>query len=246
MSVTRYLVRVGFKRVGSGSVYSKFDVNQSIDISNMNILATTPETSLTGQKSEIDRKGTIIDWNYSYRASGLATSRHSRSGTPAFMALDLLDVYKEVPRRTIRHDLESFFAVVLFMATRYHNEKWDGSPLASAMSPNQNTKQIFNAKSSLFENRNQFKLKALNYLSPKIPDGERFKKLLEDMRSSLYPLDPDDAVEDEEVTKICEDLFKRNMSFIDKFLGDRCGVTSLHEIEKRKAFKTPATRQTES
>ena len=132
------------------------------------------------------------------------------------------------------------------MATRYHNEKWDGSALAFAMSPNKDTRDIYNAKTALFRTRNEFKEGVLDDLSPKIPDGKRFKKLLEDMRSSLYPLNYDDTVEDEEVTKTCEDLFERNMSFIDEFLGDRCGVTSLREIDKRKALNTPATRQTES
>ena len=245
MSVTRYLVRVGFKGVGTGSVYSKFDANQRIDISSTNILATTSETLLTGMKSMKDRKGTIIDWNYSYPASGSPTSRQNRSGTPAFMALDLLDKWKSVPRRTIRHDLESFFAVVLFMASYYHNENWESSPLADTMLPKREMQHIYYAKSAIFTKPTEFKDKILQYLSPMIPDGERFKKLLEDMRSSLYPFDSentDNIVPDEEVTAICEDLFKRNMSFIDDFLRDDCGVTSLMDIDARKASKTPATR----
>ena len=62
MSVTRYLVRVGFKGVGNDSVYPKFDVNQSIDIFNMNILIIISEISFIGRKFKMkDRKGIIID-----------------------------------------------------------------------------------------------------------------------------------------------------------------------------------------
>ena len=159
------------------------------------------------------------------------------------MALELLDQYEKVPRRSIRHDLESFFAVIIFITTRHHNSNWPSSPLARAISPNQNTAQIYNAKSYMFKNGNEFKRKILAHLSPMIPDSERFITLLEDMRSWLYPLDTDnsnDTVQDEEeVPKTCEDLSKQNMSIIDTFLGDDCGVTSLMDIEARKGLRNP-------
>ena len=127
----------------------------------------------------------------------------------------------------MRYDQKSFFAVVLFMAIRYDNEKWENSSLARVMSLNQIIFQIYCAKSNMLRNRDEFKKRALNYLFFKIPDDERFKKLLENMRFLLYSLNSDDIVQKEEIIEDCEDLFKRNMSFIDEFLGDRYGVTSL-------------------
>ena len=87
-------------------------------------MATTSTTQLTGLTSDpCPRKGTIIDWNLSYKASGLPTSRQFRSGTPAFMAVDLLDPKADVQQRTLKHDLESFFAVILYMTLSHENPK---------------------------------------------------------------------------------------------------------------------------
>ena len=102
----------------------KSGTDQSIDISVMNIMATTPKTVLTELPETLSRKGTIIDWNYRYPVPGKPTSRQIRSGTPAFMALELLNKFDDPVRRTIGHDLESFFAVILYVAVRYENEKW--------------------------------------------------------------------------------------------------------------------------
>jgi hypothetical protein len=63
-----------------------------------------------------DRSGTLIDWNLCFNARGESSNRVFRSGTPAFMAPGLLGDTK-IPRRTLSHDMESFFAVIIWIAT---------------------------------------------------------------------------------------------------------------------------------
>ena len=124
MSVIRYPIRASFKRVYVYSVSLKSRANQCIDISDTNIMATTSTTELTGPLSNTNRpKGTIVDWNLSYKASGLSTSRQVRSGTPVFMALSLLDPDVNVQQRILKHDVESFFAVILYMTLSHKNAK---------------------------------------------------------------------------------------------------------------------------
>ena len=201
-------------------------------------MATLPETVLTGPPSEKPRpRGTIIDWNYSYPALGLATSRHVRSGTPSFMALELLNPKNQIRRRTLRHDLESFFAVVLYMATRYKNPDWKFSALAAATAPSQTLEFVYRYKLSMFTTAAQFQLDILDQLSPEVAENSDFKQLLENMRFTLYsPGWNIQTTNDEEETRLCEELFKKIMGYIDEFLQDRHGTTSLEEIDARKAL----------
>ena len=158
MSVTRYPIRVSFKRVNVHSVYLKFGANQCIDISDRNIMATTSTTQLTWLPSDpCPRKGAIIDWNLSYKAPGLPTSRQFRSGTPAFMAVDLLDPNANIPQRTLKHDLESFFAVLLYITLSHDNPKWQKSSFARAFDMAKDFEAIYFIKTSLLFRKSQFK-----------------------------------------------------------------------------------------
>src|SRR5271170_6977360 len=89
---------------------------------------------LTGGLTYEDRCGTIIDWNLCFNADGTSPNRSFRSGTPAFMAPVLLD-YEQILRRTLGHDMESFFAVIIWIATLDYDDEaaLQAKPLASMM-----------------------------------------------------------------------------------------------------------------
>src|SRR2546430_16677465 len=87
-----------------------------IDISIENILVPMDGCVLTGGLTDKDRSGTLIDWNLCFNARGESSNRTFRSGTPAFMAPVLLDD-KPIPRRTLAYDMESFFAVIIWIAS---------------------------------------------------------------------------------------------------------------------------------
>src|SRR3954452_15285795 len=108
---------------------------------------------LTGGLTHKDRCGTIIDWNLCFNADGSSSNRAFRSGTPAFMASVLLDD-EQIPRRTLGHDMESFFAVIIWMASlNYADEAaFQAKPLASMTLDKKNTpRDIVNAKDSCFK-----------------------------------------------------------------------------------------------
>lgn len=199
-------------------------------------MATTSTTELTGPLSDTNRpKGTIIDWNLSYKASGLSTSRQVRSGTPAFMALSLLDPDVNVQQRTLKHDLESFFAVILYMTLSHKNAKWQKSTFARAFDMSKDFEDIYTIKSSMLLVNFQFKKACLNYIDTQILGGGDIKMLLEDMRSLLYS-----DYGDEDMTGSYEELFRDIIDIIDRYLHDDHGRRRLEAIDARKEQSTMA------
>ena len=89
---------------------------------------------LTGGLTHKDRSGTIIDWNLCFNAHGESSNRAFKSGTPAFMASALLKD-EQIPRRTLGHDMESFFAVIIWIATLDYADEaaFQAKPLAITM-----------------------------------------------------------------------------------------------------------------
>src|SRR5271155_5956902 len=80
-------------------------------------MVPTGNSELTGGLTYEDRRGILVDWNLCFTADGTSSSRSFRSGTPAFMAQDLLMDERKLPRRTLGHDMESFFAVIIWIAS---------------------------------------------------------------------------------------------------------------------------------
>ena len=191
-------------------------------------MATISTTQLTGLSSDpcCPRKGTIIDWNLSYKASGLPTTRQFRSGTPAFMAVDLLDPNTNVQQRTLKHDLESFFAVILYMTLSHDNPKWHQSSFARAFDTSKDFQDIYFIKATILYRKAQFKKDCLDRISTQLPGGSAMKMLLEDMRSMLYPEHAEGSSG--------EGLFREMMDIVDRYLGDDYGRKSLLEIDERK------------
>ncbi|RXW22420.1 hypothetical protein EST38_g3416 [Candolleomyces aberdarensis] len=93
------------------------------------------------RKKDGNVKGVLNDWDMASFKNALGTidrllAAHHRTGTPPFMAIDLLS--KTPPPHLYRHELESFFYILLWGALHYdvvagvrHRtltvmEKWDG------------------------------------------------------------------------------------------------------------------------
>lgn len=192
-------------------------------------MAVTRDTRLTGRLTWEHRKGTLIDWNYSYPATGTFTSRFFRSGTPQFMAFELLDQYQDPQTRTVRHDLESFFAVALYMATKHRNDAWVGTPLQKAITEPETNDGISDRRWKLVSNNGFFQDRVLHRLSPQLKGDKEFGNLLTGIRNALYPpnypVDPQTAP---------DELFKLVVLLIDRYCQDTEGEQSLAEIDQRK------------
>jgi hypothetical protein len=109
---------------------------------------------LTGGLTYKDRRGTLIDWNLCFNARGESSDRAFRSGTPAFMAPILLDDEVHINRRTLGHDMESFFAVIIWIASlNYADEAaFQAKPLAIMMLDKKKTPtEIASIKDSWFK-----------------------------------------------------------------------------------------------
>ena len=260
-NVIRYPILGGSKPVRPCNAHSNASIDKDIDISPHNIMATTPSTILSNLDEETTRKrkGTIIDWNYSYTANGSPSSRSFKTGTLPYMAVDIL-ASADLPeqheskslRRTLQHDLESFFMVVLVMASRCRNPKWKKTVLAKDLTYGagflHRTKQIFRIISD-------FNARYLDGLSPEIRNDEKFIILLHGIRSILYPLksidkDPDEtgpsvppkSEEDGEE----EQVFMDTMGIIEHYIGDQSGQVNLRTINERKAQSDLKSRHTPS
>jgi len=121
-------------------------------------LVPIPGSKLTGGLTYKDRRGTIVDWNLCFTADGTTTTRNFRSGTPAFMAPALLDD-KPIARRTLAHDMESYFAVIIWMASlNYDDEQaFQTKPLVNPLLDNTKApKDIVNSKLRWFQNMELF------------------------------------------------------------------------------------------
>ncbi|RXW21540.1 hypothetical protein EST38_g4306 [Candolleomyces aberdarensis] len=69
-------------------------------------------------------KGVLNDWDmasFTDEERDATTAAHHRTGTPPFMAMDLLDPDKQnaTPRHAFRHELESLFYILLWAALHY-------------------------------------------------------------------------------------------------------------------------------
>ena len=203
---------------------------------------------LTGDLTYEDRSGTIIDWNLCFNANGTSTDRAFRSGTPAFMAPVLL---KEelIPRRTLGHDMESFFAVILWVATLdYHNEaNFQEKPLAKMMLDKKDPIDIVNAKGNWFKNSVEFLESIIDHFEAPYLEDVRFITYLDRLRDILYPakkvdlstylprrsrgLDKNDNKGTGDTDPMKEDLFRQCMKEIDEYLDEKKGCDEMQWID---------------
>jgi hypothetical protein len=214
------------------------------DVSIENILVPLDTTQLTGGCT--DRVGTLVDWNLCFNADGTASNRNFRSGTPAFMSPHLLS-NEPVARRTLAHDLESFFAVAIWMASYVHqNEQaFREKPLAQHQVLDAGPFAIGIAKKAWFKDPREFKKEIIEHMERPFRTDTRFCLLLVDLRDLLHPPEGSErirkelmqgdtmATEKDEVTDAKENVFKEAIRLIDGYLGDKKGVDELSSIDLR-------------
>jgi hypothetical protein len=190
-----------------------------------------------------DRTGTLIDWNLCFDAHGKSSHRAFRSGTPAFMAPVLLED-EQIPRRTLGHDVESFFAVIIWIATFNYDDEaaFQVKPLADILLDQKaEPKHIANAKDKWFKDRENFRKRIINHFEPVYREDKKFLKCLIKLRKILYParledLDPDDDLdkndneEMEGADPMKEDLFRQCMKEIDDYLDEIKGCSEMQLI----------------
>ena len=200
-------------------------------------------SQLTGDLTGKNRRGTLVDWNLCFSADGTSSGRNFRSGTAAFMAPTLLSD-KPVARRTLVHDMESFFAVIIWIASFDYDDddRFQNKPLASALLK-KDPADIGNAKKICFGDPVEFRELILKHLEPLYSKDTKFQICLVKLRRILYSRDDIDEValvtnrHDENKAKemegpdqMNEGQFRNCMEMIDEYFGDKEGCDEIMHI----------------
>lgn len=166
--------------------------NEFLDISIENIMVPLKGSKLTGGLTYETRRGTLIDWNLCFNADGTASGRSFRSGTPAFVAPILLED-TPIARRTLHHDMESFFAVILWVASLNYEDEvaFQAKPLAAIAIEKRASSDIANAKIRWFQNPRQFKKWVTNHFEETYCKDRRFIRCVRVLCRILYQEDDD-------------------------------------------------------
>jgi hypothetical protein len=202
---------------------------------------------LTGGLTHEDRCGTIIDWNLCFNADGISSDRPFKSGTPVFMASALLN-NEQIPRRTLGHDMESFFAVIIWVASlNYADEAaFLAKPLVSAM-------QTPIAKEALIKVPAYFGKRVVNHFELAYRKDLGFLGCLLKLRQILYltpdpnsdlgldeymdgNLDENDK-ETEDADPMKEGLFRMCMKEIDDYLHETKGCCEMKWIDSQASTR---------
>jgi hypothetical protein len=154
-----------------------------------------------------------------------------------------------IPRRTLGHDMESFFAVILWIATLdYHNEAtFQEKPLAKMMLDKKDPMDIVNAKGIWFKNSGEFLHSIIDHFEAPYLEDVRFLTSLDRLREILYPnektdlsvylsrrsrgLDKNDNNETGDTDPMKEDLFRQCMKEIDDYLNETKGCGEMQWID---------------
>jgi hypothetical protein len=219
-------------------------------------LVPVPGSELTGGLTYRDRKGTIIDWNLCFNAQGESSNRMFKSGTPAFMAPILLKD-NQIFRRTLGHDMESFFAVIIWIATIDYTDEaaFLAKPLAMTMLDRKKTPaDIMHAKVSWFKVPEEFFESITEYFDRPYREDDGFIECVFNLREILYPvgnfdlkarrhggLDKNDKKVKKEDDPMKEGLFRRCMKEIDDYLHETNGCDEMQRIDS-DAQHTPKDR----
>jgi hypothetical protein len=154
---------------------------------------------------------------------------------------------EQIPRRTLSHDMESFFAVIIWIATiDYFDEAaLQAKPLAMVMLGRKAPMDIVNAKEYWFRIPREFLRKIVAHFQPFYHE-DRFITCLLKLRRVLYG-DIDDSEEtgsaDEEMGSANEEtgsgdlmkegLFRMCMKEIDDYLNEKKGVDEMKWIDSQ-------------
>jgi hypothetical protein len=163
------------------------------------------------------------------------------------MAPVLLDD-EQIPRRTLGHDMESFFAVIIWIATLDYADEaaFQAKPLAIMMLDKKKTPMdIVGIKDSWFKIPENFRKKIIAHFVPVYREDMGFLKCLFKLREILYPdkfdlnafltggLDKNDNKETGDADPMKEGLFRQCMKEIDDYLHETKGCNEMQWIDSR-------------
>ena len=155
------------------------------DISSNNIIITEPETAG-------GFKGMLIDPDLAkVRDSGPSGARH-QTGTIQFMAVEVL----LRADHTYRHDLESFFYVLLWMCAR---QSWRNEFARRREEPPQESllrrREIGSFKSTAADKSGDMAMRGIRAIMGEFPEAlNAVKPLCLRIRKTLFPLDQDEEI----------------------------------------------------
>jgi len=191
-------------------------------------------TKLTGGLTYKKRRGTIVDWNLCFSADGTSSGRNIKSGTPAFMAPVLLR-NKGIARRTLGHDMESFFAVIIWIASlEYENEDaFLAKPLAVTLLDNKKPMDIAKSKLLWFRLEDEFQMDIIKHFNRLYQNDSRFITCISDLRQVLYTKER----VNKEVGDVDpeEELFWTCMKKIDDYLEEEDGCNEMKWIDSHSS-----------
>jgi len=191
-------------------------------------------SKLTGDLTCEHRRGTLIDWNLCFTADGTSSSRSFRSGTPAFMAQDIL-MDRKLPRRTLGHDMESFFAVIIWIASLdFESEKaFLRKPLAELLLDNtKSPKDIYFTRVAWFQLEDMFQEFVIDHFQPVYQRSNQFITCISGLRQILHASGRLDSRKTGN-TDPEEELFRECMETIDDYLGETKGCDEMKEIDSQ-------------
>ncbi|KIX09147.1 uncharacterized protein Z518_00225 [Rhinocladiella mackenziei CBS 650.93] len=184
------------------------------------------------------------------------------SGTPAFMAPVLLED-EQIPRRTLGHDMESFFAVIIWMATLnpFNESAFLAKPLAIMMLDRKRAAiEIVTAKENWLNNPQGFKKWMIKCFERPYLEDKRFLNCVLKLREILYSDkssdmnafvtellgENDDNEKMEDADPMKEGLFWECMKEMDDYLHESKGCAEMQRIDSQaRARDTPESLEQE-
>ena len=154
------------------------------DVSSNNIIITNPETAG-------GRKGMLIDLDLSKERDSSPSGARHQTGTMQFMAVEVL----RTADHTYRHDLESFFYVLLWLCAR---QAWHNGFAGGRVPPKESLLrkwEIGSFKDIASAKMGHMTVNSMEDIMAEFPDGlDRTKLLCLRIRKILFPLDKDERM----------------------------------------------------
>src|SRR5436305_9025889 len=96
---------------------------------------------------------------------------------------------EQIPRRTLGHDIESFFAVIVWIASASYADElmFQDKPLAILLDPKKKPEDIINAKENWFKNEENFLKRIVDHFERRYLTDPRFIMCVTNLREILYP-----------------------------------------------------------
>jgi hypothetical protein len=157
---------------------------------------------------------------------------------------------EEIRRRTLGHDMESFFAIIVWIASYDYTDEavFLAKPLAMVMlDKKRDPMDITNAKENWFEHPRKFYRSIIDYFYPTYRKDEGFVDCLLNLREILYPVekfdvkayrrDKNDNKAKGDTDPMKENLFRKCMEEIDGYLLETKGCDEMQWIDSTVAAR---------